>query len=243
MCDPAAVAPARLRVASYNLKSGMHTSLDEVAQVIAELSPDVIALQEVDRFVQRSGGVDQAQVIAEKLGYQEIYAAAMDRGTGSYGIALLTKLPVESVARVDLQATGTYEPRVAIDARMCVGPQTLRVVTTHADVLAAAANVLTVAARIAPAVGRGMIFMGDFNEGPGGVGPRKLRGQGMLDLIGQRAEGITFWPNKSRLDYLFVDSPLSERVLDVAITQNKASDHYPVYVDLDTSVGWRPVAL
>ncbi len=237
-CPAGAVGPSRLRVASYNLKSGLETNLDQVADAIGEISPDVIGLQEVDHFVHRTGNVDQAKVLADRFGYQEIFAGAIDRGGGAYGIALLTRLPIESASRIDLQATGTYEPRVAIDARVCVGPQALRVVTTHADVIAATANVATLASRIAGGVGRGLIFMGDLNEGPTGGGPKSMVRTGMVDVIGLKAEGITFWPNKSRIDYLFVDPPLREHVVSAAIDQNKASDHYPVYADFDFSSGW-----
>ena len=241
-CDPTAPRAGVLRVASYNLKSGLETSLDQVASAIEQLSPDIIGLQEVDRFVDRTGKVDQAKVLADRLGYQEIYAAAIDRGGGSYGIALLTRLPVASVNRVNLTALGSYEPRVAIDAQVCVGPQSLRVVATHADVLAASANVAALAARFAPSVGQGLIILGDLNEKPSGTGPKKLRSAGLQDLIGAKAEGVTFWPNSSRIDYLFVDGPLSEHAVSAGIEQNKASDHYPVYVDFDLKDGWTPTA-
>lgn len=239
-CDPSAAPAGSLRVASYNLKSGLETSLDQVAAAIEQLSPDIIALQEVDRFVDRSGRVDQAKVLADRLGYQEIYAAAIDRGGGSYGIALLSRLPVASVERVNLRAAGSYEPRVAIDAQVCVGPQVLRVVATHADVLAATANLAALAEKLAPGVGQGVILLGDLNEKPTGSGPKRLRGAGFLDVIGAKAEGVSFWPNQTRIDYLFVDSPLSDHAVAAGIEQNKASDHYPVYVDFDLKNGWTP---
>src|SRR5205807_39535 len=43
-------------------------SLARIAEVVAELAPDVLLLQEVDRGSDRSCGVDQAALIARKAG-------------------------------------------------------------------------------------------------------------------------------------------------------------------------------
>ncbi|MPV36870.1 endonuclease [Georgenia subflava] len=78
-----------------------------LAQEVGALAPDVVLLQEVDRRQARSGGVDQAAVLAETMGMRYRFAASVagsvtgvrlpvrrsDTARG-YGVALLTRLPV-----------------------------------------------------------------------------------------------------------------------------------------------------
>jgi endonuclease/exonuclease/phosphatase family metal-dependent hydrolase len=64
--------PVRLRVLSYNIHhaEGVDRKLDveRIAAVIQSVKPDLVALQEVDRNVKRTGGVDQpsAEPLATK---------------------------------------------------------------------------------------------------------------------------------------------------------------------------------
>lgn len=227
----ASEARSALRVMSYNIKSGLESSLREVAEEIEVQSPDVVALQEVDRGVDRTGREDQAAWLAARLGYQAVYAAAIERGGGTYGIALLTRLPVAEARRIELRALGAWEPRVALDVTLCHGPDAqLRVVSTHADILAGGANLAQLRRELAASVGTGVLLMGDLNATPDSGGPRDFAQEGLDDLIARR-EGPTFWPNATRLDYIYADGPWAERLESVHIGTRKASDHFPVAAD------------
>lgn len=125
--DAAPAEPSTLRVASYNLLHGISlrsgaVDLDAAAAVVAGLDADVIALQEVDRGLRRSGGVDQVAVLAERSGLHGVFAPALtgdpDRswttvdgdGDGdageAYGVGLLSRLPLHAVRRVPLPGGG-----------------------------------------------------------------------------------------------------------------------------------------
>ncbi len=74
----------QLTVLSYNLHHGVGVDgaldLDRVAAVIRDSGADVVALQEVDRhWSARSEFVDQAAVLADKLGMHHAYGANLDR--------------------------------------------------------------------------------------------------------------------------------------------------------------------
>lgn len=234
-CDEGAAAPETIRVATYNVRAGLETSLEEVGNTIEAIGADVIALQEVDRGVDRSNQVDQARVLAERLGYNYVYAAAIDRGGGSYGIALLSRLPIASAERVPLRGGMAYEPRVAIDARLCVGARPIRMVATHADFLpwSAVENARDLAERLRGDLGQGLIVAGDLNQTPREEGPRRFSRLGLKDVLGERAEGVSFWPGQTRVDYLFADATLGKRVRAAAIGNVKASDHYPAWMDIE----------
>src|SRR5688572_18053249 len=65
-----------LRIATFNLLHGMDLT-DGVADparlrtALADLDADIVALQEVDRHQERSGGADQAALAAEALGMSQ----------------------------------------------------------------------------------------------------------------------------------------------------------------------------
>ncbi len=229
--DSFRLAPRTLRVASYNLKAGLESSLEAVGDELARIDADVVALQEVDVGVERSNHVDQAQVLAERLGMQPIFAAAIARGGGAYGIAVLTRLPVQSAQRIELNAFPIYEPRVAIDTELCVGQQPLRFVSVHADFLNPTANLSTLADHVEPYVGSGLVVAGDFNALPHESGPMKLVKKGLIDLF-RLDRRFTFWPSKRRIDFLLTDSPLAPLVHRREVIETRASDHYPIWADL-----------
>lgn len=64
---------SRLRVATFNLLHGMSPAdgladVDGLRSAAARLDADVVGLQEVDRHQERSGAVDQTELIANTLG-------------------------------------------------------------------------------------------------------------------------------------------------------------------------------
>lgn len=123
-----------MRVGSFNLLSGRSpsdnlTTPDRLASAITALDVDVLGLQEVDRFQTRSGQDDQAELAAKAMRanefrFSETICGKMESagwtpgrapdpaglapvGPG-YGIALLSRLPVQSWHELQLPA-----PRLA----------------------------------------------------------------------------------------------------------------------------------
>lgn len=236
VCAPAP-ARERLRVVSFNIRSGLSSSLSDIGELLAGMDADVIALQEVDVGCRRTGGVDQAGVLAERLGHQYAFASAMTREGGDYGVALLSRLPFQRVERVDLRASGSLEPRVAIDATLCAGAAPVRVVAVHADVLpwAAADNARALARSLARTLSVGgarVVVAGDLNAPPLDEGPRAFAQLGLADLVGLHAEGPTFhFAGARRLDYIFTDRALAEDATAGRVA-SQVSDHYPVHAEL-----------
>ena len=85
------------RILTYNVHRcvGTDRRLDvgRVADVIAALKPDIVALQELDVGRARTGGVDQAHAIAQRLAMTFHFNAALRVEEEQYGDALLTALP------------------------------------------------------------------------------------------------------------------------------------------------------
>lgn len=67
-------------------------SVEELAKLLQQQDLDVLALQEVDEGRMRSSGVKQAELLASRLGMTTLFAPTVH----SYGLAILTRLPVKS---------------------------------------------------------------------------------------------------------------------------------------------------
>jgi endonuclease/exonuclease/phosphatase family metal-dependent hydrolase len=219
---------------SFNIRAALSSSIEEIADLVATENPDIVALQEVDVGVERSGRVDQPSVVAARLGARYAFAQTLRREGGAYGVALLSRLPFARVDRIDLDAAGAFERRVAIDADVCVGARAVRVVATHADIFpwSLDQNVRDIEEAVGTSSGRGLVVAGDLNMTPDATPVERLKGLGLLDVIGQHAEGPTFLDGGDRrLDYVFADLPLT-RTTDGKRVGCALSDHLPIVVDL-----------
>jgi endonuclease/exonuclease/phosphatase family metal-dependent hydrolase len=143
-----------LRVASWNICAGRtwdrsRVDLGLTEAVLRRLDADLVAVQEVDRSQPRSHGADQARLLAQALGMDWRYAPALlgtpggpdgwrppapgdpDPGGTAYGIALLSRLPLEEAETVLLPQSGRDEPRVALVAALADQGRRLTVAGTH----------------------------------------------------------------------------------------------------------------
>ncbi len=112
-----------MRLLTWNIQYGLgrddHYDLGRIAREIAAHEPDVVALQEVDRFWQRSGEVDEPAAIAAGLpGYHWVYGANLDMHAGTpeapnrrrqFGTMLLSRTPILSSRNFPLPKPGTLK--------------------------------------------------------------------------------------------------------------------------------------
>ena len=89
-------------VAAYNMGAARVSDIDTIATAIGALDADIIALDEVDNKTKRSGQVDQAKYIAEKLGLHYVFGRAIDFEGGQYGLAILSRHPISASEVVPL---------------------------------------------------------------------------------------------------------------------------------------------
>src|SRR6476620_7354050 len=113
-----------LRIITYNIHhAGPPTKpgtidIDAIVSTLKKYPSDLVALQEVDVNTKRSGNVNEAKLIAEGLGMQYYFAKAIDYDGGEYGIALLSKLPLENTKVLELPMDSAVkgEKRVLLSA-------------------------------------------------------------------------------------------------------------------------------
>src|ERR1700674_4525771 len=81
--------PRTFRVLTYNIHHGQGTDgrfdLSRLAGVMKRVQPDVVALQEVDRGTERSGGVDQLAELERLTDMHAEFGKTMDYSGGRHG--------------------------------------------------------------------------------------------------------------------------------------------------------------
>lgn len=169
----AAMREDSLVVATYNIRHGRgmddRVDLERTAAAIEALGADVVALQEVDRRVERSGRVDQPDALGLRLGVAHAFGAFFPYQGGEYGMAILSRFPI--VRHGALMLPDGNEPRVALVAELELpSGRRVLVVNVHFDWVEddrfRYAQATTLAAAL-DTVAIPVILLGDFNDTPG----------------------------------------------------------------------------
>ncbi len=241
---------SRLKVMSYNVHScsGMDGRISprRIARVIAQVNPDIVALQELDNGRIRTRGEDQANLIANVLGYHVVFCPTVTRGEERYGHAVLSRWPLETVKVAELPSLpgGLWpEKRGALWTRLQFHGMRVHVVTTHFGLSSAERK-----AQMGALLGTDwlgaipeedpVILCGDFNCRPGDA-PHRLATASLHDVAGPKGYS-TFSSLQPimRLDHIFVsrhfESQLA-RVVDNHLTR-VSSDHLPLVAELMMTV-------
>lgn len=228
-----------LRVMTYNIHMGRE-GLGNVAQVIRDANPDVVGLQEVDRFTTRLGrkDLDQlAQLSAEtNLPYSAFFKAS-DAYGGDFGVAILSRYPIAEAAQKGLP-TENAERRTAGRALVKTPGGEVMVYVTHLTNLPTRSKLRGQQARHILAWmaedSRPKMLMGDFNDSADSAPVRAFKTK-LTEAFGRAGRGpsytfpFTFLPN-ARLDYVFASSELNPTSVHV-VQAKGASDHYPIVAD------------
>lgn len=235
-----------LRVLTYNVRRCLgidgRYSPDRIAGVIEECAPDVVALQELDSGRLRSGGVDQADIIARALGFEHVhFHPALRHGEELYGDALITRQPsrlVHAGVLPGVTAWRTLEPRGALWIALPQGGQDIQILNTHFG-LGPRERIAQARAMLGPswlghdACRAPVVLLGDFNSLPGGRVYRALSAR----LLDANRGGAASFPTRRpliRIDHVFVSQDIAVRAARVhrSPLARAASDHFPVQADL-----------
>ena len=222
---------------------------------------DVIALQEADKRTVRTGGHHVAQELANELDMNWVHApAGIPRGikpaqrewwldfeepidlhdAGDTGVALLSRMPLRDVMRIDLPwHECPWRPRLAMAATVSVGSHAVRIFNAHVDPHAASGGQLaqleTIAAH-ADGINEPTIIMGDFNT----LSKDKcLETRKFLESRGYTTPIPTDTPTwrgaglRLHADWIF---SRGLRVLRWGVARRlHVSDHWPIWAELEVA--------
>jgi endonuclease/exonuclease/phosphatase family metal-dependent hydrolase len=185
--------------------------------------------------VERSGSVDEAAALGERLGMQHAFGAFMEYQGGQYGMGILSRFPITRATPVRLPDGN--EPRVALAAELRLPDgRALMVVNVHFDWVSDDAFRFRQAGALTTfldSLSIPYVLLGDFNDEPGSR---------TLALFQRRAtevrkpadDHLTFSSTDpvKEIDFVFVAPARAWRVgWARPVTERMASDHRPVIAE------------
>jgi endonuclease/exonuclease/phosphatase family metal-dependent hydrolase len=238
-----------LRVVTYNIHAG-HGDLARTTETIRALSPDMVALQEVDvHWSDRSGFVDQVGALASALGMEARFApiyslpnrenAAVPR---EFGVALLSRHHIASWRNDTLTRLSTQDSNAVpapapglLEAVVDVRGSRVHVFNTHLDYRADPSVRRTQAREMAAAIARvdePLLVFGDLNATPDAPELAPLFARLRDAWPADSGPGYTYPADKptKRIDYVLFSREF--RVVTARVPVIETSDHRPVVVDL-----------
>lgn len=221
------------RVLTWNILGARQPNLDIIAEVMVGYSPDVVALQEIQRR--------QARGLARRLAWRVIwtrkhYPLSPLVWWRAEGLALLTPQSVDEMISVSISpgvSTWTYRHRVAMAATVTRGSDALRIVNTHLashdadDRIAQARRVVAIIGARRPAV-----TAGDLNAVDEVEVIREFGAAGLVDPGGDFSNP-SIAPVR-RLDYVLIPETATVHARltpDGGERWHALSDHLPVLVE------------
>jgi endonuclease/exonuclease/phosphatase family metal-dependent hydrolase len=239
------------RILTYNVHRclGIDGRLDvgRIAATIAEAEPDIVALQEVDVGRARTGGVDQAHRIAERLKMTSRFHAALKVEEELYGDAILTSLPERVIKTGPLpgyKPIPQLEPRGALMVAIEIAPGVeVQVINTHLGLVPREQQIQAAALAGDDWLGHPLrrdplILIGDLNATSRSVVWRTLSTKLTDATKGRKGPRIATFPAQApmlRIDHVFVSSGVRVTGMRVPATPlaKVASDHRPLVMDFE----------
>ena len=220
-------------IATWNVHRCVGTDgrrdVGRVADVLAEIGPHVVALQEIDSETKHPEVLDQILHLAERTAFHPVTGPTMRRRDATYGNLLLTSGTVMATRLLDISEPG-FEPRGVIDTAIALHGRPLRVITTHLGLRRRErrAQVPRIASLLTDGEEGPLVLAGDFNEWV----PFSRTLQPIRDRLGPGPVVRTFpsrWPVLA-LDKIWVRP--APCLLGVRVHRSRlarlASDHLPV---------------
>lgn len=232
------------RVMTYNIHHGegldKRIDLERIAKLILAERADIVALEEVDKGVQRTARRDLPAELAKLTGMTCLFTNNFHYQAGEYGNAILTRFPVQSWTNLHYRMIREGEQRGLLQARLSVGGRPLVFMTTHIDYRKDdAERVSNVEEIFTTAAGYGnlpTLVAGDFNDYPNSRTWNRMseRFEDSWKLVGV-GDGFTIPAEapKSRIDYIWVRKGTALAPRKAWVPTSNASDHLPLVVEFD----------
>jgi endonuclease/exonuclease/phosphatase family metal-dependent hydrolase len=232
-----------LRVMSYNIHVGVgmdqKLDLERIADVINKQHPDLVALQEVDRGVRRTQGIDEIAELGKLTKLNYAFAHNIDYQGGEYGVAILSKFPIDKIDHVMFENRREAERRGLLRIEVPFAGRTIHFVTTHLDYQYADGRLFETEQLLRALEGKvgPIIIAGDFNDEETGDS-YKLVASKFQDAWTEsktKEAGLSYPADKpaKRIDYIFFRGSDGWRVKKAWTLRSLASDHVPVIADLE----------
>ena len=248
-----ATSGSTLRIMTWNIHHAQgldrKVDVDRIASVILREKPDVVALQEVDRGVERSGKIDIITNLADLTDMTYAFGRTIGYQGGDYGNAFLTRFPILEERNLLFKMIQPGEQRGMLQLVLDFRGEEIVVANTHlesrADDSARTAAAEDLETALTSYKTRPVVVCGDFNDTPTSRVAILLKSnfKDSWETAGL-GDGFTFPADgaKKRIDYMFVldksrpdsvSSAVHLRPKSARVLQSGASDHLPLLIDFE----------
>lgn len=235
-----------IRLMTFNIAHGRgadgRVDIKRIADVIKNSGADIVALQEVDRWTERTGKLDLIVELSERTGLTYAFGKTSNYDGGEFGNAFLVRFPIVQEENV-LYKNSTNEQRGLLILVLDVRAGEIVVMNTHLDHqtedsarLSAVHELIAKAKTYSP---KAIIACGDFHDAPQSrtIQTLKTEFEDCWEML-ETGNGFTY-PSSSptrRRDYIFVGKRQEEltwmpRPIRARVLSTDASDHLPLVVE------------
>ena len=211
-----------------------------IAEVIKHQNVDVVALQEVDVNTNRSGAsLNEAEEIAKLTGMTAFFAKAIDYAGGEYGVAILSKFPMENRKNTPLptdDATKGEHRTLASATIVLPGNRKFVFACTHLDAQHEDFNRQLQIKKILEVLTREtlpVVIAGDFNALPNSDVIKQFDNYFTRSCVSDCPFTIPETSPNRTIDYIaFRPATKVTVVSHTVVDESYASDHRPVKTEL-----------
>lgn len=265
-----------MRITSWNFLHGevlqpLPEGGDALQESLAALSSDLIALQEVDHFLERSGSQNQCENIARRISTEwwafaptiegtpgeswrklekdnrTIVTSGSQRTSGSYGIGIISKIPVRKWLRYELGKSPVGMPLAVVGPKGKLRPLYVRdeprvalaavlengwtLINTHLSFVPIINHLQLLrlsswAKKIEREYSTQVILVGDFNL-PWGIPSKITRWKRAT-----KVPSYPSWSPKISFDYILVAKKNLPMTREIPVANLPVSDHRAVSIEL-----------
>jgi len=235
----------QFRIATYNIHKARgldgRSRVARIARVLADIKPDILALQEVVSHEGRSIEDHQASYLADRLEYFHAIGETRKHRGGIYGNVTLSRWKFEQVRQVDLTVEGREE-RGVLRTDIRIGHTLLHVFnvhlgTAHRERRTQAIRLVDQDLLRAVDISGPRVILGDFNEWTHGLVTRTLSAEFHLTDLRVHLSRRRTYPAVLpllHLDHIYFDHHLSvDRAwFHTSRLSMVASDHLPLVAEM-----------
>ena len=237
-------APSTFRVMSYNIHHGEgldgKVDLERIAVLIKQEGADIVALQEVDKGVERTKRRDLPAELSVLTGMTCIFSNNYSFQGGEYGNAVLTRFAVKSWTNTHYKMLRPGEQRGILQLKLDVRGREVMFMNTHIDHRPDDSerllNTETISQLFTNYSGTPIVLCGDFNDVADSRVYEKLAA---LFVDSWKAAGSGPGPTipaespKKRIDYIWISKGSPITPLRMWIPNSQASDHLPIVAEFE----------
>ncbi|HPN38874.1 MAG TPA: endonuclease/exonuclease/phosphatase family protein [Melioribacteraceae bacterium] len=241
------IAQTKINVLSYNIHHGEGTDgivdLIRIADIIKNVDADFVALQEVDKGVERSFCIDIADSLAKLTGMYSSFFKNINFQGGEYGNAILSRHKILLDTNYHYKMLNNNEQRGLLVTKILYNADTLYFMNTHIDYRKEDAERLLNMAQLKEICltlqNYPIIICGDFNDLPNSNTIKSI--SEYFTDVSTINKLLTFSSDKPeiKIDYIMVrdndNNNLIQskiRPISVKTIQSNASDHLPIFCEL-----------